>query len=905
MGEKIVVGPINKGLRTDRTAFVIDNDSFPTLVNAYQWRGRIKRKRGTENLVRLTRYINSSPNYLYATSGTIITLSGAGAGNAITGLSLESSSSIIPGSFTVYDITSAASYTDNGDGTLLPSGTVNYATGAFLIAASAGNNVYVGFNYYPGLPVMGLEDFSVPGALYPSTVGFDTKYAYNILTSSPSAAYSISYYKNPSSGLSGYSAKPAGHWSPLHWNGNDYQQFFTCNYQGALWSTPGIDIPFTGSTIGMPFKNISDVTVLTATTAKLTIATHGLVVGDFVFINEVSTTTGINFQTGYVTTLDDANNVTVTFPSATIASNGTGGIAQYLTKSPDQSKDCIRWYDGDPTNSISPIPTSSLGWVNFCPPLSNALFSISDLPQDQYYLVGARIILPFKDRLLFIGPVVQTSSGSPKYLQDTVIYSQNGTPYYTSSFTGDAGLPSTSFTPVLVPDNQTAFASAWWEDLTGFGGYISAGLDTQIITAASNEDVLILGFSGLQTRFVYTGNDIVPFNFYVINSELGSSSTFSTVNMDKGVLSRGDRGFTMTSQTNSERFDTDVLDQVFQLKLTENGAERFCSQRDYENEWIYFTYPESSLDHKFPSQTLQYNYRDDSWAVFYETYTTYGQYKQSSGLTWSSFINPWQSTTSPWTYGSSTVLQPNVIAGNQQGFVLKRATNISGTSEANSLYISNISGTVVTSPNHCLNGGDYIIISGVLGSITPSINGTINVVSQVIDENTFDIGVSYSGTYIGGGLIQRMYVPLVQTKQFPVSWGMGRKTRIGVQQYLLTTTNNGQIQLLIYLSQDGSTPYNDNSAAPDDALVYSTVLYTCPELTNLGLTSANINLLQPNARTQQQIWHRINTSLIGDTVQLGFTLSPTQMTDTTLSNQFAEIEIHGMILDVSPSGMLA
>ena len=48
MGEKLVVGPINKGLKTDRTAFVIDNDSFPTLVNAYQWRGRIKRKRGNQ-----------------------------------------------------------------------------------------------------------------------------------------------------------------------------------------------------------------------------------------------------------------------------------------------------------------------------------------------------------------------------------------------------------------------------------------------------------------------------------------------------------------------------------------------------------------------------------------------------------------------------------------------------------------------------------------------------------------------------------------------------------------------------------------------------------------------------------------------------------------------------------------
>src|SRR5208337_3750066 len=53
MGEKLVIGPFNRGLRTDRPAFMIDNDSFPTLINAYQWRGRVKRKRGTSLLGRL------------------------------------------------------------------------------------------------------------------------------------------------------------------------------------------------------------------------------------------------------------------------------------------------------------------------------------------------------------------------------------------------------------------------------------------------------------------------------------------------------------------------------------------------------------------------------------------------------------------------------------------------------------------------------------------------------------------------------------------------------------------------------------------------------------------------------------------------------------------------------------
>ncbi len=36
MGQKLVVGPFNMGLRNDRPAFMIDNENFPVLKNAYQ-----------------------------------------------------------------------------------------------------------------------------------------------------------------------------------------------------------------------------------------------------------------------------------------------------------------------------------------------------------------------------------------------------------------------------------------------------------------------------------------------------------------------------------------------------------------------------------------------------------------------------------------------------------------------------------------------------------------------------------------------------------------------------------------------------------------------------------------------------------------------------------------------------
>ena len=900
MGDKIIVGPIPGGLQTNVTPFNVDDKSFPTLINAYQWRGRIKRKRGTAPLCRLIRFFNSS-NTAYGSIGSI-TLDVSGNGNLLTGFSLQTNGTIVPGTVTLVGSVGVVTYTDpTMDGYLTPTGTggantINYSTGAILIPAQAGGTITAIFNYNPALPVMGIEDYVTGNIQFPGTIYFDTKYSYNGVTAFPYPSYDVSFYKNPavSSSLPGYVPKAIE--TPTTWNGQDYQQFWTTNYQGALWATNGITNPFSITNIGMQYKPINtapaSVHPLSTTTANLNIIGHGLVIGDFVFINEVSTTTGINYQTGYVTTVVDANNVIVTFPNATLTGDGTGGIAQYLTNRSDVTKDCLRFYDGDPTNGniTNPSLTGVNGWVNFAPVLNQFPFSIADSPAAIWYLVGARMIVPFKDRLLFIGPVIQNSSpGSQIYLQDTTIYSQNGTPYYTVSYTNkpvataDTPTIPATYNSILVPLNQTATPTAYFEDQTGFGGFASAGIDQPINTVAPNEDVLIMGFNTNQARFVYTGNDIVPFNYFIINSELGSSSTFSAVTMDRGVITRGSRGYIITSQQSADRIDLLIPDQVFEIQLINNGTERICSQRDYINEWIYFTYPSNEVSYKFPNQTLFYNYRDNTWAIFNESYTTYGSFRKQTGFTWQtvgSVYASWSVWNDPWNAGVSTLLQPQVAAGNAQGFIVTKGD---GTGEANSLYIQSISGSLVTSPNHTLNNGDYIIINGALGPVGTLVNGQIFSVENP-DTNTFTLNPPIaSSTYLGNGLITRMYVPFIQTKQFPTAWGMGRKTRLGPQQYLFTTTFESQVTVNIYLSQNGSQPYNSNllvpNESPNNSLIYSKTVYTCPESTNLGLTPANVNLQMPTAIDQEQTWHRLNTSLIGDTVQVGITLTNDQMRD--------------------------
>lgn len=920
--EKIVIGPYTKGLNTKFTPFNLDNTAFPALLNAYQWRDRIRRKRGTQFVSRLERHFDSTSTS-YSDSSTIALSSGAA--NLLTDFSLQTNGNIVPGTVTItLDPAGAATvYTDDSAGALTggSGGTINYATGAITITGGGSSSINAVFNYYPDLPVMGLETFDDTTTAFPKSVNFDTVYSYETDTDSGSAAVphrsrNVSFYKNlATSGT--YTQKST--WTPLSWNGENYQQFGSANYQDALFVTNGVTVPFSQTNIGMPYlppASITSATRTAATTVDFVIPSTNLVVGDYVFANEFSggARSEINFQTGYVTNVAGTT-YTVTFPNASISASGlTPGLLIYLTNREGSTLDCIRWYDGDPTNGNPSSPTFATGngWVNFVPPLSQGDIAIANLVADQYYLVGAKILLPFKDRMIALGPVVQNAAGQKFYLQDTIIYSEVGTVYYTASFQGDPVVPTNTPTSLLTPTNRGSVAAAWFTDQPGFGGFLTLGLNQAINSADYSEDVLILGLENSQVRLVFTGNDIFPFQAYLIDTQFGTSSTHSTIVLDDAIISRGNTGIVATSQTQCQRIDQDIADEVFQFNLRNNGAERVTSGKDFINQWFYMSYKgNQSNTTVFPDKTLFYNYDSNTWAMFDAAYTHYGFFRVTSAVSWSKLpYVSWRSWTAPWSAGISTIDQPYMIAGNQQGFIVRPGV---GTQESDSLYIRDFSGSIVTCPNHGLKDLDYIYIEDCIGTISSEVNNKSFSV-DVKTADTFELrNTITTGTYLGGGVIRRLYQPFIQTKQFPTAWQDARATRIGVQRYLLTTTNSGRVTLLIYLNQNATDAYNDGPLLPDPTttntgLIFSTVLYTCPETTNLGLTAFNSNLQQQSGAQSARFWHRVSQSMIGDTVQFAITLNDAQMLELDANDNpsyaFDEIELHGAILDVYPSRML-
>lgn len=890
--KKLLLGKFS-GLSKFFQPFNIDNNSFPELFNAYARRGRVYRKRGTAILDRLKRQIVmvDPPVNPWEYPGIVLV---AGAGNLLTDLSLEANGRIVPGSISL--VLGANTYTEPAtpDGTLVGapagSGTINYATGDFTISGGGGGTVTGSFSYYPNLPVMGLEDFdsNLVSDEFPLQIAFDTTYAYQIdQTLGAQSYYSISYYKNTN--------------NPVVWSNTDANIFWTTNYQSAFWATnnkPGLHyvdgayisgsgtaiINFTFTSSGSPFET--------------------LVIGDKLWFNEWSIGgSDLNGQTGTVTAIINAalGQYEVTFEAAVVVA-GTG-IAQLLTNSiPGQ--DGIRWYDGDPTNKTG-IPTgTNKGWVNFAPPLTETVVSIDSQTEAKYYLVGALAIVAFKDRLLFFAPQIRTSGGNviQKPLEDVVLWSWNGTPYYSSPV------------PTNSTGTETFDVSAYYVDQNGKGGYLSAGIDMPIITVNNNEDVLIVNFGGKgrKTRFVYTGNDLQPFLFYSINAELPSNSTYSSISLDAGVLDIGSYGFAITTQQSSERIDMEFPDEVFRIKANNEGYKRVNSIRDFTNEWIYFTYPVNDVTWKYPTRTMLFNYRENSWGELKENFTVQGYFRKQDKASWftaSIKYKIWANWTDSWDLGSNSPQIAQVCGGNPQGYVLIRSE---GTGEAYSgeiadITASSLSMTNIKSINHCVEVGDYIYINRAIGII--DLNGNVARVTKIIDADNFVIDLPFpGGTYLGLGEFQRLSVPMMKTKQFPGYWEAGKKTRIGVQKYLFDYTGSGQATINLYLSTDPDNVYNEGGIVPsldvlNSALIYSQLVYTCPESTNLGLTPANVNLQMPTANGQYTIWHRMNTNLIGDTVQMGVTLSDAQMRDLTIAT--SEIVLHGVDIDLYEGSYLA
>ncbi len=515
----------------------------------------------------------------------------------------------------------------------------------------------------------------------------------------------------------------------------------------------------------------------------------------------------------------------------------------WVTNFSGPTGDPIRYYDG-------------VAWTDFLPTISG----VDELHQ-------SRVLLPYKDRLLAMNTWEgATLAGSTNFPQ-RIRFSQNGDP--------------------------TDQVDGWREDIVGRGGFIDIPTNEAIISADFIKDVLIIKAERSSWKVVHTGNELLPFIVQQINAELGAESTFSLVRFDRGILAVGNFGITADDSVNVARIDERIPDIVFDIHNDQEGVKRVYGIRNYQEQLVYWTFPNSAQNPIFPNKILVYNYVNKTYAIFNDSFTCFGYFQKVSDTIWATLeFESWSSWLDPWNSGVEQSKFPDVIGGNQHGYVEildKQGFN------APSMHIGAITpGTPVTLtvPNHNLQSGQFVKVTDIIGSGSPNpdtLNDTIYKINvtgtDTIELEGTTLGVG--GTYVGSGQLTVLSNINILTKRFSPYYLKGSQVRLGYVDFFLEKTSLGEVTVNLFVDENSNISVNDPNSVSNEGVLGDNIVLTRPENTDLV----------PFQSSQEKIWHRMFAHSITQNFQFQITLDDDQMLNQSINE--SDFVLHAMTLHVT------
>ena len=524
--------------------------------------------------------------------------------------------------------------------------------------------------------------------------------------------------------------------------------------------------------------------------------------------------------------------------------------------------------------------TNGTSWINFSPQINTA----GDL------LTQCLAMLPFRGRLVTFNTREGASLATAVDYPNRIRWAAIGTPFSTAS-------------AIVTPVNP----NAWRDDIRGQGGFLDIPTSEAIVSVGFVRDNLVIYCERSTWQLRYTGRTIAPFQIEKVNSELGAESTFSAVQFDTSLVGIGDKGIVECDSYKSERIDIKIPDLVFEFKNENQGTERVHGIRDFQQRLAYWTYvydPVDTASGIYPNRRLVYNYENDSWAIFTDSLTCFGNFQEPVARTWAASTFPWSQANFPWL--DIPAQFPSVIGGNQQGFVMYMSSNLQPkVSNDTTLMISNITGntttpTVITSPNHNLDTGQVVQILDI-PSTDPfaSLNGQIFGIVRV-NANSFQLW-TYSpvtlqfsiprldlpGVYTGGGQIAVRDGFRIVSKKFNFL-DKGENIQLGYIDILMDNTESGSISLNIYLDYNDSTPIN---ILPQNI----NVLTNQPD----SFFNMTVDTFPAGGISSTKNWQRVFCPTRGNFITIEWTLSNAQLVSIA---QESDVQIDAQILWMRPAG---
>jgi len=777
--DKFLIAPVNTGLQTDIKPFLLPDDAYASLFNAYVFRGRLRKRPGGKLMGTGATTPQMAPLFSRFRISLGPTVGGALAGN-VPGLVYQVGQMFSIGT-AIYTVVNPAVGANAMLQTIVTTtATYNLATGAFAFTGAPAGNVY----FYPAQPVMGLDNFQSGRITNQPSFGFDTQFAYTFA----GGAWNLS------------SNSPT-------WHGTNSQFFWVNNWKAIPLNIPSMFVTNFNATVGAG-PALTDDPIYT--------------------YNQVNSGLWAPYSTSFNT--------------------GTG----------------VRNADGQ---------------TYFLP--------AGGAPKSGPYVMTAKIILSFKNRLVLLNTIENNGLGAGNAYNDGASintrypqrcrYSHNGSPFAANAW---------------YEPNQFDNAATVTSKADG-AGYIDATTDEQIISAEFIKDRLIVYFERSTWELAYTGNQVLPFVWQKINTELGSEATFSTVPFDKVALTIGTSGINACSGANVERVDDKIPDQVFRIRTANFGIDRVAGIRDYSIEMVYWTFPVSDADPNsfiFPTKILVYNYKNGSWAFFDDCVTAWGYFEQQDGQTWGSELSTWAEKDVAWNSG---ILQANfrqVIAGNQQGYTFIVATDQDGSGLARNapvMQITNIVGLTMTIINHTLDTGDFLLLENISGPTTLN-NTIVKVLVTGVNTVTFTVFTPPSplyvvADYLGGGTATRVSAIDIVTKQYNPYLEQGRNVYISKIDFGVETTVSGQITIDYYTSTDATQ--NVTAGIGTGAIMGTSILETSP-----------YPLITQEA-FQERLWHPVYFQTDGECVQFEMYMTDIQMATPAIS--LSDFTLDGMLISAT------
>lgn len=335
--------------------------------------------------------------------------------------------------------------------------------------------------------------------------------------------------------------------------------------------------------------------------------------------------------------------------------------------------------------------------------------------------------------------------------------------------------------------------------------------------------LMVLNFNQMAYTLEKTRDAFNPYFGRAVPGVLGTHAKFSAVSWNDSVQSMGTTGVLAANGRSNLRVDNkipyfteDQIDAVA-FNLTYGGFDR-------RNNQFLWAYKIAESDSATQNSVLVKNYEENTWSVYDQRFSVFGQTDLGLDLTWDEIDETsgneswaqWDTTEEIWDRIGLGKAEQKTLAGDDLGFIYELNRDYDDYTTDISAITSGATTTITVSEVGIL-AGDIVSISGVEGMVeinnfdiatNEQTKELYNVISATPTSIEVDVDSTLFTAYTLGGQIAKVISFSAETIPFNPYRSDGRRCYIGLVEFCLET-NGGNMIVDVYADEQES-PFIQN-----------------------------------------------------------------------------------------------